>query len=64
MVHGEERDPDRLRDGERAERPDVPRPAESKRLEELFAKHRGSLEGGAGAREAIEQLRYHALVRP
>lgn len=27
------------------------------RLEELFAKHRGSVKGGGGAREAIDQLR-------
>jgi hypothetical protein len=27
------------------------------RLDELFAKHRGRVKGGAGAREAIDQLR-------
>lgn len=27
------------------------------RLEELFAKHRGRVKGGGGAREAVEQLR-------
>jgi bifunctional DNA-binding transcriptional regulator/antitoxin component of YhaV-PrlF toxin-antitoxin module len=27
------------------------------RLEELFAKHRGRVKGGAGAREAVERLR-------
>lgn len=27
------------------------------RLEELFAKHRGRIKGGHGAREALEQMR-------
>jgi len=27
------------------------------RLDELFAKHRGRVKGGAGARQAVEQLR-------
>ncbi len=44
-------------DGEGTKQPIDPRPVESQRVENLLAKHRGSVEGGAGAREVIEQLR-------